>query len=105
MYIMIWAEREENDLYIVYQYPSYSDGFVIPFFFSTPLDRTKKLNQNSFTLHPRLYLPPSCSYVGPFTKVFRDQLMGQEFLPYLQKEFQVIVTALYFVIVYFEAGT
>lgn len=30
-----------------------------------------------------------CSYVGPFTKVFRDQLMGQEFLPFLRKEFQV----------------
>eukprot|EP00903_Cladosiphon_okamuranus_P015249 g14093.t1 len=31
------------------------------------------------------------SYVGPFTKVFRDQLMGQEFLPFLQKEFQAAV--------------
>ncbi|CBJ30911.1 Dynein heavy chain family dynein heavy chain [Ectocarpus siliculosus] len=31
------------------------------------------------------------SYVGPFTKTFRDQLMGQEFLPFLQKEFQAAV--------------
>ncbi|CAB1113053.1 unnamed protein product [Ectocarpus sp. CCAP 1310/34] len=31
------------------------------------------------------------SYVGPFTKTFRDQLMEQEFLPFLQKEFQATV--------------
>eukprot|EP00904_Undaria_pinnatifida_P003126 jgi/Undpi1/12814/HiC_scaffold_7.g02481.m1 len=31
------------------------------------------------------------SYVGPFTKPFRDHLMGQEFLPFLQKELQAAV--------------
>lgn len=45
-------------------------------------------------MHNILFHAPLCychSYVGPFTKPFRDQLMGQEFLPFLRKELQVLL--------------